>query len=168
MYIILLFKYLSLYQGYFVNQIQLFLEQMLRSAYATTHALGMFLAVTRPRSCTVEYPLLSICSENVQNAWSVSSLSHSQTSSGKSFCQDALGQGLCDALTYCHPSEQIMPAQLVQFHKNRVNILPPQHNIPFHYYIISKAGPCEVIRHLHFNKSDTHGQFLCCPAHCVP
>ena len=33
-----------------------------------------------PRAYTVEYTLLGICSGNVQNAWSFSSLSHSQTS----------------------------------------------------------------------------------------
>ena len=69
-----IFKYLLLYQGYFVRHIQLFLEQMLRSVYSTIHALGlvpslgMVLAGISPRACTVEYALLSICSKNVQNA----------------------------------------------------------------------------------------------------
>ena len=39
MYMDFMFKYLSLYQGYFVRQIQFFAEQMLRSAYSSIHAL---------------------------------------------------------------------------------------------------------------------------------
>ena len=40
---------------------------------------------------------------------SVRQLSHSQTSPGKSSCQDAFGKSLCNALPYCHPSE--LPSQ---------------------------------------------------------
>ena len=36
---------------------------------------------------------------------SVRPLNHSQTSPGKSSCQDAFGKSLCNALSYCHPSE---------------------------------------------------------------
>ena len=52
------------------RQIQFFLEQILRSAYYKVHALGLVPASTIPRACTVEYTLLSICSENLQNTWS--------------------------------------------------------------------------------------------------
>ena len=115
-YMPLLFKYLSLYQRYFVRHIQFLLEHILRNANSTYMSQGLYqpvpslwmvLAHTSPMPCTVEYTLLSICSENVQNAWSVSSLSHLQTSSGKSFSQDAFGQGLCDALQYCQPLESL-------------------------------------------------------------
>ena len=40
---------------------------------------------------------------------SVRQLSHSQTSPGKSSCQDAFSKSLCNALPYCHPSE--LPSQ---------------------------------------------------------
>ena len=40
---------------------------------------------------------------------SVGQLSHSQTSPGKSSCQDAFGKSLCNALQYCHPPE--LPSQ---------------------------------------------------------
>ena len=40
---------------------------------------------------------------------SVRPLSHSQTSQGKSSCQDAFGKSLCNALPYCHHSE--LPSQ---------------------------------------------------------
>ena len=40
---------------------------------------------------------------------SVIQLSGSQTSPDKSFCQDAFGKSLCNALPYCHPSE--LPSQ---------------------------------------------------------
>ena len=36
---------------------------------------------------------------------SVRQLRHSQTSPGKSSCQDAFGKSLCNALPYCHPSK---------------------------------------------------------------
>ena len=40
---------------------------------------------------------------------SVGQLGPSQTSQGKSSCQDAFGKSLCNALPYCHPSE--LPSQ---------------------------------------------------------
>ena len=57
------------YQGYFVREIQAFSEQMLRSPYSTTHALGLVptstiprdgTCGTTPRACTVSfYTLIS-------------------------------------------------------------------------------------------------------------
>ena len=38
---------------------------MLRSVYYTVHGVGLVPASTLPRAFTVEYTLLSICSENV-------------------------------------------------------------------------------------------------------
>ena len=49
MYMVLMFKYLSLYQRYFVRQIQFFSEQILRSEYSTIHALGLVPARTITR-----------------------------------------------------------------------------------------------------------------------
>ena len=56
-----------------------FLKETPRSVYSTIHALGLVSASTNhgsvmsgtsPRACTVQYTLLCICSESVQNTWS--------------------------------------------------------------------------------------------------
>ena len=43
-------------------------------------------------------------------------LGHSQTSPGKSSCQDAFSKSLCNSLPYCHPSE-LPPQNLASLFK---------------------------------------------------
>ena len=45
-------------------------QYMSYGLYQPVPSLGIVLAGSSPRACTVEYTLLSICSENVQNTWS--------------------------------------------------------------------------------------------------
>ena len=72
----------------------------LEGLYQTVTSQGIVLADTSPMSCTVEYTLLSICFKNVQNTWSWL-IQPFADKPGKSFCQDAFGQGPCDAVPYC-------------------------------------------------------------------
>ena len=60
----------------------------------------------------LEFLYCKMLSNNLDE--SVRQLSHSQTSPGKSSCQDAFGNSLCNALPYCHPSEQPYINKLAQ------------------------------------------------------
>ena len=66
MNMVLLFKQLSLYKGYFVRQIQFFTKHMLGIAHSTIHALVLVQASTIPRDVTGCYkPLVRCC--GIQN-----------------------------------------------------------------------------------------------------
>ena len=79
---------------------------------------------TSPRACISQYNPMGVywlvqalgqvlcnthswaSAQRMYRTLGLGSFSHSQTSPGKSFCQDAFGKGPCDAIPYCHPSEK--------------------------------------------------------------
>ena len=78
---------------------------------------------TSPRACISQYNPMGVywlvqalgqvlcnthswaSAQRMYRTLGLGSFSHSQTSPGESFCQDAFGYGQWDAVPYCHPSE---------------------------------------------------------------